>query len=177
MHPELSSLLALTVRANRLAREYYGLSNSCVHTSAALRDVLLAHDIEADVLRVQAMVFPADRMLGWACILGGDGDGTRRPKSNGWHGHLVTIAAGRFLLDATLDQVNDGQPQLKALPFAAEVSPAFLRGEERHHDITGPAGALVRYTAFPGRGGYKHLPSFRKWQRRDLIELLLEDTD
>jgi hypothetical protein len=97
-------------------------------------------------------------------------------------------------LDPTLDQVNTAQPWLKARAFTAEVTPTFLRGEktlffaldntgaitsypnyQQLYAKAGIAGTMVRYTAFPNRGGYKSAPDMRRSHRRAIVERILEE--
>jgi Meiotically Up-regulated Gene 113 (MUG113) protein len=116
---------------------------------------------------------PAPKHYG--CVLGSDGDGTRQPAAqpDHWRGHLVVIALGRYLLDATLDQVNAGHPWLHAEPFVGEVTLEFLRGEKSLLATTGKAGSSVCYSAFPGRGGFKTAPDMRPSHRRDIVNQVL----
>jgi hypothetical protein len=165
------SLQWLAEFANALAFDEFEFRNSCIHTSAAIHDVLVAEQIPAELLRVKATVFGKIR----PCVLGSDGDGMRRPPSSGWHGHLVVIAGNRFLVDATLDQANDAEHPFALRPLVREVTPAFLRGEENmHFTDCGESGDItVYYHAFPGRNGWKSKPAFRLSQRRWIVETLL----
>jgi hypothetical protein len=170
--PDIETLDRLCRLANREAFAIFERRDSCITTSAALMDVLRVLGINADVMRVCAMVFKDTTRT--ACSLGSDGDGTRRPAAGPgmWRGHLAVIADGRFLMDATLDQANDTDPDFGAEPFVSEIEPAFLT--DRHALLWGTTGpSRVRYYPLPGRGGWKSAPAFRLWQRRDLIDAIL----
>jgi hypothetical protein len=82
------------------------------------------------------------------------------------------ITTSAALMDATLDQANDTDPDFGAEPFVSEIEPAFLT--DRHALLWGTTGpSRVRYYPLPGRGGWKSAPAFRLWQRRDLIDAIL----
>jgi hypothetical protein len=170
--PDIETLDRLCRLANREAFAIYERRDSCISTSAALMDVLRALGIKADVMRVCAMVFKDTTRT--ACSLGSDGDGTRRPAASPgmWRGHLAVVADGQFLLDPTLDQVNDTDPDFGAEPFVSEIEPNFLV-DPRSYLLSTTGASRVRYYAFPGRGGFKNTPAFRLWQRRDLIAAIL----
>jgi hypothetical protein len=159
-------LVDICMAVNRAVREPDGQINFCVLAAAATRDILVAKGWKADVLRVEATVFPDDRNY-LAVTLGGDGDGTRRPaaKPGHWHGHLVAIAEGRWLLDPTLEQTG------LAPPVVIEFPDWWLAGKQ---SISAPIPlGRVRYRAFPGRGGYKYAPDFRPCRRRGIVETVI----
>jgi hypothetical protein len=176
---------------NRELITEFGQADCCVLACATLVDVLSQLQIPARPLRIEASVsapegHPREH---YGCVLGGDGDGTRRPAAGPkmWRGHLAVVADEHFLLDATLDQVNKSSPWLAAKPFFHAVSPAFLDGKElswfglqdsQWHPLaswqTPWPGPRVRYTAFPGRGGYKSAPDWKRpSHRRILVERVL----
>ena len=172
--PDIETLDRLCRLVNREAFDLCGIRNTCITTSAALRDVLERLGIPAEMMRVEAAV-PVGNS---AIILGHDGDGQRRPKpkDGGWWGHVAVVAAERFLLDPTLDQVKDCQP------FSGEVTDDWLAGKCALWWVDGVradgfpaahADTALRYYAFPGRGGWKSTPAFRLWQRRDIIDAVL----
>ncbi len=170
--PDIETLDRLCRLTNREAFAIYENRNSCISTSAALMDVLRALGINADVMRVCATVFKDTTRI--ACSLGSNGDGTRRPAAGRgmWRGHLAVVADGQFLLDATLDQVNDTDPDFGAEPFVSKIEPAFLTDTRTTlWSTTGPS--KVRYYSLPGRGGFKRAPAFRLYQRRDLVDAIL----
>ena len=92
--------------ANAAAYEIEGVRNTCIQTSHALATFLQAKGLEAEVFRAEARIW---------CLLherectgslaGSNGDGTRRPKSSGWHGHLA-VSCGDYVLDPTIDQLE-----------------------------------------------------------------------
>jgi hypothetical protein len=178
--PDLADLTKLCRLANRVGRQINGRRDTCVQMCAALYEVLGHLGIPAEFLRVRVSVHcgccSSPRSTHYGCVLGSDGDGTRRPAAHrdAWHGHLVVTALGCYLLDPTLDQVNKGHPWLKAEPFVAEVTPAFLRGKESLMSTTGKAGSSVCYSAYPGRGGYRSAPDMRPSHRRDIVRKILE---
>lgn len=177
MPRDLEFYQRLTKAANRIARAELGRRDTCILTSAALWETLCTLGIPAECLRVRTAVHGREnKPRQYGCVLGGDGDGVRQPaaKLDHWHGHLVVIAERCWLLDRTLDQVNQGHRHLCARPFVAEVSPAFLAGEEYVQMTTGPRESLVSYLAYPGRGGWKHAPDFRPRRRKDIVRRLLE---
>lgn len=165
---DIETLDRLCRLANREAFAVCGIRNSCILTSAVLRDVLEHLGIPAELMRVEAVSFGTRG----AVILGSEGDGTRRRAAapSMWHGHLAVIAAGRFLLDPTLDQI-DGQE-----PFTSEITDAWLRGEEtlwwldgipaKRVTGSGQVAETLRYRALPHRGGWKRAPDFRYVTRR-----------
>jgi hypothetical protein len=172
--PDRPGLTRLVALSNRVGWQVNGKPDTCVLTSATLHEILIRAGIGAEFLRVRAAVHCSCGSSGCArehygCVLGGDGDGSRLPaaKPGAWHGHLIVIALGRYLLDATLDQVNRDHPWLEAEPFVSEVTSEFLRGSISLFATTGKASATVAYSAFPGRGGFKSAPDMRPRARRD----------
>lgn len=164
-------LKALTLSTYRLGLEIYEDSNTCIHSSLALVDVLNALNIAARPLRVEAKVFnfslPRDQ--GRGCVLGGDGNGTFRPKSTGWRGHLTALADERYLLDPTLPQAGYG-----AVPMVIDVDIDFLTGKRRVIVPTGSEGAEAHFYVYPRQIGWKSVPAARPSQRWELVERLLD---
>jgi hypothetical protein len=154
----------ICLAVNRAVRTPDGDTAFCILAAAATRDILLAKGWNADVLRVEAAVIPAD-VSRYVVILGGDGDGTRRPavEPGRWRGHLVAIAEGRF--DPTLDQTGLAQPMVIEVPdwWFAGKRPIFVPIN----------GGKVRYKAFPGRGGFKSAPHFRPCWRREIVDTVV----
>jgi hypothetical protein len=150
---------------------------TCIFSSGVLLDVLATIGVEAAPMRVDALVInpTATGPAGYGVSLGSDGDGTRRPAAQHgmWRGHLTVVAEGAYLLDPTLDQVNEDRPDLGATPMVVPVTPAWLRGEGSVRVPTGVLGAQVRYSAFPGRGGFKSAPDFRPSRRRATVAAVL----
>ena len=157
-------LFEICMAVNREIKTQRGEGGYCILASAAARDILEAKGWEADVMVVEAVVFPDDRSR-HAKILGGDGDGTRRPaaKPGCWHGHLAAIAEDRWLIDPSLDQTG------LAPPMVVEFPEWWLAGGRR--TIRVPIdGGWVRYRAYPGRGGYRYKPDFRPSHRREIVQ-------
>lgn len=167
----------LTKAANRIAYQETGIRDTCILTSAALLETLAALGIPVEALRVRAAVRGKERKpKQYGCVLGSIDAGTRMPaaKPDHWHGHLVVIAESRWLLDATLDQCNKGHRHLCARPFVAEVTLAFLTGEEYFQSTTDPRDSHVSYLAYPNRGGWKHAPDFKfANHRKGIVRRLL----
>jgi hypothetical protein len=118
-----------------------GHRDTCILTSAALRDVLRHFGYSAEMMRIEAAA-ANDAIDRAACILGSDGDGSRRQKANPgmWCGH-VGVVTGNVLLDPTLDQVNDTYTYLGATPMFVE----FAAGQTVFFVPTGDNGAEVRF--------------------------------
>jgi len=161
-------LFDICMAVNRAIRTPEGKTNFCVLAAAAARDILRAKGWKAEVLRVEAAVFPDDRTR-YGAILGSDGDGRRRPAAapGMWWGHLVAIAEDRWILDPTLDQSG------LAPPVVIEFPDWWLAGKQT---IFVPSTyGEIRYTAFPGRGGYKSAPDFRPCRRRGIVESVINE--
>jgi hypothetical protein len=97
---------AIVIMANRVAREFNdGDLDTCVLTSyalaAALTDLGYA---DARPVRVEAGTFPDDPKL-YGAVIGRRGLG--RARDGYWWGHLVVCIGQSWLLDPTLDQIND----------------------------------------------------------------------
>jgi len=97
------------------------------------------------------------------------GDGSFRARTSGWRGHLVTIVDNRWLLDATIGQVNVSVPLIRARAVAAEITPAFLEGKERLRVAFGPKSGWATYRRVPGQNGWTSKPAHRPGQRRELV--------
>jgi hypothetical protein len=148
-----------------------GYRDTCILTSAALRDVLRRLGYTAKMMRIEAAV-SNHAVDPSACILRFDGDGSRRRKAapRMWRGH-VGVVIGNVLLDPTLDQVNDGYPFMGATPMVVEFAP----GQTMFFVPTGDKGAEVRFSLSPERCGWKAAPDFRfDSRRRPMIEAVLE---
>lgn len=172
---QLKALNALCRLANRKAKRIYGISNTCIVTSAAIVNTLEVYDIPARMMRVSATVYGPTG----AVILGAmEGDMGRRSSGSckGWIGHAAVIVDDRYLVDATLDQVNTTCPGLAATPFVSIVTPEFLAGQESMETTTGKqSAAVVRYRAYPNVRGWLSKPAYRKSQRRTLMSELLSN--
>lgn len=174
--PRKPTLSDLCHSANKLAFREYGTKSSCIHTSLAINDVLTVLGIESQVIRAEAGAFPEDRGR-YAVVLGGDGDGTRRPKTDGWHGHLcvlahpkTTLMHGDILIDATIDQVE--LPYV--VPYVGRVHDGWLTDGRSHVEFFGPSGegTRVRWNVHHRQNGWKSTPAARMHQRRALVDRL-----
>lgn len=172
--PDIEMLRRLCRLVNREVFAVCEVRNSCILTSATLRDVLEQLGIEATLMRVETLGFGSKGLV----ILGSDGDGRRLPAAQPgvWRGHVVVIAAQRFLMDATLDQI-DG-----LTPFVGEITEDWLHAEKTLWWVNGmrvdrlssdETKAAVRYHSFPGRGGWRSAPDFRPTRRRALVGAIL----
>ena len=122
---------AIVIMANRVAREFNGGAlDTCIRTSyalaAALTDLGYA---DARPVRVEASSFPDDSELQHVIL------GSLRPRPAAgdgyWWGHLAVCIGQSWLLDPTLDQINDAHGTRWAdagvgvEPVAASLSPEF----------------------------------------------------
>jgi hypothetical protein len=146
-----ANLQQLCILANRLSYELFGIRESCILSSAALAEALSVLGVEARSLRVRASFIPRTKIpefMGAYSGLGATEPGFPPRERIFGNGHLVCIAAGRYLPDATLSQVNKRQPYLAAAPIVAEVSVEFFEGRGVEVDA-GNRGSKVRYNIFP----------------------------
>lgn len=93
--------------ANEVSNDMYGARNTCIQTSLALAEFLRRQGLQAEVFRATAKAFCDTHDWCHGCSVGSDGDGTRRPRSAGWVGHLA-VSCGDYVLDPTLDQLKVG---------------------------------------------------------------------
>jgi hypothetical protein len=182
------SLQAMCALFNRAIFEFYESRASCIFSTAVVCDVLRQTLNWPHIypMRVEAAVF---RERGPGCILGSAGDGTRRPAAEPgmWRGHLVTVIQDsdgdeEYLIDTTLDQVNDNHPELDAKPCVVYLPHTPWREPPRWEGAlkwTGNMpifgnGATVRYVEFHRQNGWKSAGDFRLNRRKRLVERLME---
>lgn len=166
---DLAMLQQLCEAANRIAFVIYGVRDTCITTSAALQAALAHAGIATDLVRVRASVIPRDRATIGA-VLGSDGDGPRllAARPGYWPGHLVVVTQGGVLLDATVDQVNEGNPALDVRPLALAVPAGFLVPHTPYWEApcaeatVGDQGTRVRYQRYPRQVGWRSAPAFRR---------------
>ena len=178
-YAQLSDFCLLT---NRLIRRHYGKPDCCVFATGVNCEVLQYFELKAEPLRVETSIFPDDRKL-YGCVLGGIGDGTRRPaaKRDMWYGHLVSLVEDNFLLDSTLDQANKGNRRLNVKPLVIDLratqwfdpNPPWI-GAPWTGLLTPWPGVQVRYTRFPRQTGWKNAGDFRPRRRRGIVETLIK---
>jgi hypothetical protein len=171
MEPTLQDIVSIT---NALAIEDNdGRRDSCVLTSYALNDVLRRLGYASRPVRVEARVIPDQREL-IATILGGMGDGTRRPAAGRgkWHGHLAVAVDDAWLLDATLDQANKSEwPQDAWVgPMVMELSEAFWNGRPIKVQVN---ASLVDYRLYPQQNGFAHAPDARSSHWKPLSDAIM----
>jgi len=173
--PDLAAVREINAIANELSFRETGARNACIYTSAALCDALVRLGYRARMLRVEAAYYPPGRGCGG--VLGFRGDGTRRPAASPgmWRVHVAVVVDETYLLDPTLDQLAGAEP------FVWPVTPEFLAGERcifwfdgvRHLVFPEPRrGTMIRYFAFPTKGGWKSKPAYR-CSRRDLVDQIV----
>ena len=92
MTPEtFQQLSAFCSLANAEIFQYYGDRGSCIFSTGVILEVLTHFGLQAEPIRVEAGLFHDDPKS-YGCVLGGSGDGTRRPAA-GKTGGLDTYAA------------------------------------------------------------------------------------
>jgi hypothetical protein len=142
---------------NNAVRDPDGKTNSCILAAATAMDILRERGQQADVMRVEAAVFPGGSCES-ATVLGRRRRNGSKADPDLWSGHLVTIVEDRWLLDPTITQVERG----RCPPLVIELPTWWLKGGKPIWvDIIGTVNGMVRYTALPGRGGFKNAPDFR----------------
>lgn len=169
-----NELVTLCKIANHRTFYHFGHRSTCILTSAALLHVLTELKYNAQPMRVRASVGSDDPKL-TGVLLGSDGDGTRRPKAQPghWHGHLAVVADDSILIDATIDQTQEAHDWIQMGPIVCPVTPEWLAGTDRIRVTSGNVN--VSYFAFPGRGGFKSAPDWRRshwyWLARDILNV------
>lgn len=165
-----ANLQAACEKANTMAYAICLNRATCVLTSHALAAYLReAEGLDAAPVRVEAHIFP---QRGYGSTLGWDGDGSRRAAAapDMWHGHLAVTCEG-FLLDPTIDQVNDENMHLPAglvLPLPTDWddgrSVAFVDAE----------GTFARYCKYHRQVGWKSAGDARPSHWRPVVDLMME---
>lgn len=150
-------LSALTSIANKATRNMFGATDCCILTSHALNNVLGDFKKQSRIVRITAHVFPKS-IKHHGAALGWDGDGTRRSKAGKgmWHGHAGVLVDERWLLDATLDQVNNDVIQVGPVAIELDLDP----GESFLFEL---GNCDVRYHMYRGKqDGFMHAPDARR---------------
>jgi hypothetical protein len=165
--------------ANTVAYTLDGVRNTCIHTSIALAEFLRLWGLEAEVFRAEAHVHCArpDHQNCHGSTAGSNGNGTRRPKSAGWRGHLA-VSCGDYVLDPTLDQLSTScglrpRPAVFLKPDGWGMTPpdrpwqggAWHRWQEGNLDVS-----HVRYRH---QVGWKSKPAARPSRWREIVELMV----
>jgi hypothetical protein len=180
----LASLSKFCLLANKIILAFYGERGSCIFSTAIVCDVLAHYGFDTRPLRVQATVLPTKpRELG--CTLGSNGDGSRQPAAgNGkWRGHLVTLVDNQYIVDTTLDQVNDTEPHLRAEPvvihlpatnwFLYEDSKSYRYHRTGNLSVFNSSDSTVRYSEYPRQNGFKYAGDFQACRRKALVPALI----
>jgi hypothetical protein len=180
----LTVLTSFSSIANREVLKFYGNRGSCIFSTAVVCDVLAHYGFDARPLRVQATVLPT-KPREHACTLGSDGDGSRQPAAGHgkWRGHLVTSVSNQYLVDTTLDQVNDIESHLRAEPVVIHLSTTdwFLCEDPksyRYHrtgnlSVFKSSDSIVRYAEHPRQNGFKYAGDFQACRRKALAPALI----
>src|SRR5206468_2721723 len=138
--------------------------DSCIASTAVAIDVLERFGLKSQALAVEVSVFnlPFVEHLRREGTLPQTPDDVRRwqqagchavdidrklKRPGGWSGHLVAIAADRWLVDLSIDQVNRPQQGILLAPLAWPVKKAFLRGQQPQSIDVGQV--VLRYRAYP----------------------------
>jgi hypothetical protein len=160
---------------NHVALTAQDCRNTCLVTSCALRDVLAALQIPAKLLCVSPTVHAPNPDNGkyLRIQLRDDVSPVSSETCEYWPGHLVVVAFGKYLMDPTLDALNEIHPYVGARPFLGQVSTAFLAGDEPYIALIGEWGSTVTYTALPDCQGYESLHTYDLDSRRKIGDLAL----
>src|SRR5882762_1809857 len=118
----LESLSKFCLLANKMILAFYGGRGSCIFSTGVVCDVLAHYGFNAKPLRVEAAVFDA-KPGGRGVSLGSFHSDIRRKAAGkgAWHGHLVSSVDDAYLIDTSLDQVNDTEPHLRAEPCVVHL--------------------------------------------------------
>lgn len=186
----IQELKAIVMVANLVARMFNdGELSTCILTSyalaASLTDLGYA---DARPVRVEARSFPDDRELGGAGLgLLPDsyldfGGSRRRAQDRYWRGHLAVCIGRSWLLDPTLDQINEAKGSkwadagIGVEPVAASLTPEFwdldLPKDQRLLWVRFPA-VSTRYALAPQKG-FARAPDARPSHWRPLAEDITE---
>lgn len=149
--------------------------DSCIATARATVDTLRALNVDAYALTCQVVVvnqpvyeyalatgvFPevgADDYpeLGYAV---GIGYSEGEPQFGKWNGHLVTIAERRWMLDYSIDLVNDEIYGIKLEPLVVPVNEDFLRGKVKHL-VYRHGDVWLYYSAKPSDKSFEGTPNW-----------------
>jgi hypothetical protein len=173
----LEDLRRWTALANQAAYDLEGDRSTCILTSCALAEFLRLQGLPAQVFRAEAhahLSVEFERRLGRAAngaAVGWDGDGTRRPKSDGWYGHLA-VSCGDYVLDPTLDQLQaegcSASPAVFAKPDGYDDATPRVWHEWSEGDLT------IRHARHPRQMGWKSKPAARPRVWREVVAVMIE---
>ncbi len=173
----IDELNRLAKIANRVSFRDCGHRKTCILTSAALYHAICDLGWGVRPVRLRTSVYSVDPNYRHGCVLGSDGGGERLPKAleGSWWGHLGVVVHERFLIDATIDQVQEGNRWARGTkPFVGEVPSGFLTGAVslfvEHH---GPVS--LSYSMFHRQNGWRAAPDWRcKYHWHPLTQQILK---
>lgn len=172
--PSIERLTDICNAVHDAAYRELGHLSSCILSSAALLHVLAELGIDAVPIRVEAAV-SGDGPNRYGVVLGFLGDGTRIPAAGKrmWNGHLAVVAAGRYLMDPTIDQVSECHDWIQVTPTVTIVGDEFTR--ERSNVWIKSGNVSIRYKSLPDKGGFTHAPDWRRSHWIDVAQAALAD--
>ena len=158
--------------------EMEGVRNTCIHTSLALAEFLRRQGLEAEVFRAEAHVHCDHDQRCTGSTVGWDGDGTRRPKSTGWRGHLA-VSCGDYVLDPTLDQMETGcglrpAPAVFLKPEGWDVAPPDRPWQGGSWYVWQEGELNIHHCRYRKQVGWKSKPAARPGQWLSIVELMGE---
>jgi hypothetical protein len=162
-------LQAACDKANLMAGAVRLCPATCVLTSHALAAYLReVEGLDPTLTRIEAHIFP---QRGTGSSLGSRGDGTRRPAAakGMWHGHLAVTCVG-YLLDPTIDQVNDGNMNMS--PLVLPLPAGWDDGAQIM--FTTADDTFVRYCKYYRQVGWKAAGDARPSHWRPIVDLMIE---
>ncbi len=180
----LESLSAFCLLANKIILAFYGDRGSCVFSTGVVCDVLAHYGFDTKALRVEAAVFDT-KPGGRGVVLGGFSEPMRRKAAGkgAWHGHLVSLVDCAYLIDTSLDQVNDTEPQLRVEPvvihlratdwFLCEDPKSYRYHRTGNLSVFRSSDSTVRYAEHPRQNGFKHAGDFQACRRKALVPALI----
>src|SRR6266478_8795096 len=180
----LASLSKFCLLSNKIILAFYGERGSCIFSTAIDCDVLAHYGFDTRPLRVQATVLPT-KPREHGCTLGSNGDGSRQPAAGHgkWRGHLVTLVDNQYIVDTTLDQVNDTEPHLRAEPvvihlpatdwFLCEDPKSYRYHRTGNLSVFNSSDSTARYAEYPRQNGFKCAGDFQACRRKALVPALI----
>ena len=174
----LSLLQNIVDETNKAMRMEWGSSDCCILSSYAIQHVLRQLEFEnVNLLRVTCHIQPSKSEYG--VVMGSDGNGSKQPKTEPgqWKGHLVTTVGTKWILDATLDQVNDQIFRYTCdydqfvKPLLGELSPEFWDNKTVYFNLDNKTS--VQYSIFKRQVGFKNIPHARPSHWMPIAEKVL----
>ena len=106
----------------------------------------------------------------------GLGYGPPTPDDPGWDGHLVAFVGGRYIVDASIDQVNRPQKEISVPDvIVAKIERGFITGKRPL--LVRLSSAVLRYEVMtPPDLGYRSSPNWRlRYQTQPAVERILAE--